>query len=83
MAETSGVVNVDYCRFFSFPPRPSSIRGCITKCKTCSKNYKHTLTTKGTYLNISKCHMVLQTRTPAKSEPKTSVTYRRYFLEKK
>ena len=50
MADTSGVVNVDYCHFFSFPPRPSSNRECIAKCKTCSKNYKYTLTTKGNLL---------------------------------
>ena len=43
-------INVDYCCFFSFPPRPSNNKDCVAKCKICSHSYKYTLTSKGNLL---------------------------------
>ena len=43
--------NVDYTVFFSSPsPPPLNNKDCVARCKTCSKPYKYTLTTKGNLL---------------------------------
>ena len=53
--------NIDYSFFFKLPTRPQMNKDCVAKCKTCLKDYKFTLTTKGNllkHLQTSHSHLL-------------------------